>query len=330
VRIGWPPGCRPARWSSLPSPAPGNSSMRALGCAWCASSLRATCARTAPASQRPDCMELELGLNPDEAARLPRLALLAPLKAGRARSRPIRIVWHDSADGTLAEQGLALAEQRPGWRLERLRPCAEAWPPGMPAPVLAEGRDPTSLGCTLPDPLVPLAAFTGRAVSMSLAGDHGPVVLTVLNGAVRAVARRASRQPDPVARRGAGSDLCCAVAGRRIGCGRACRKPGGRGDFGHAQHVAAAAARGPTGVACRAFGCGRLRPCRRSSDGCDRLPRAVDRRRAGRARAGPSDARGRASAAVRDQGVPSSGALPLYRCGRCRPQGSRTAAGTDA
>ena len=40
-------------------------------------------------------MELELGLDPDDATRLTRLALLAPLKSGRARSRAARIVWHD-------------------------------------------------------------------------------------------------------------------------------------------------------------------------------------------------------------------------------------------
>jgi triphosphatase len=140
-------------------------------------------------------MELELGLDPDDAARLPRLALLAPLRAGRTRSRAIRVVWHDGRDGTLAEQGLVIAEQRPGWRLERLHPNAKPWPPGAPAPVLAEGRDPASLGSTLPNPLVPLAAFEGRASSLALQGDDGSVTLTLLNGAIRAVAaeRRTSR-----------------------------------------------------------------------------------------------------------------------------------------
>lgn len=140
-------------------------------------------------------MELELGLDPDDAARLPRLAFLASQRIGRARTRAIRIVWHDGADGALADKDLVIAEQRRAWRLERLRPGREAWPPGAPAPVLAEGRDPVSLGCALPDPLVPLAAFEGRATNLSLQGDHGPVTLTLLNGAVRAVAaeRRASR-----------------------------------------------------------------------------------------------------------------------------------------
>ena len=140
-------------------------------------------------------MELELGLDPDDATRLPRLARLTPLRVGRARSRAVRIVWHDGLDGALAKHGLVIAEQRIGWRLERLHPNAERWPPGAPAPVLAESSDPSTLGHVLPDPLVPTAAFEGRAMSLALAVDHEPVTLTLLNGAIRAVAaeHRASR-----------------------------------------------------------------------------------------------------------------------------------------
>ena len=133
-------------------------------------------------------MELELGLDPDDAARLPRLALLAPLKSGRTRSRAVRIIWHDSPDRALARQGLALAQQRPQWRLERLVPDTRSWPPGAPAPVLATGRDVAALGETLPEPLVPIAALEGRAASRSLATEQGPVGMTLLNGTVRAVA----------------------------------------------------------------------------------------------------------------------------------------------
>ena len=133
-------------------------------------------------------MELELGLDPDDAARLPRLALLAPLKSGRTRNRAVRIIWHDSPDRALARQGLALAQQRPQWRLERLLPDTRSWPPGAPAPVLATGRDVAALGETLPEPLVPIAALEGRAASRSLATEQGPVGMTLLNGTVRAVA----------------------------------------------------------------------------------------------------------------------------------------------
>jgi triphosphatase len=133
-------------------------------------------------------MELELGLDPDDAARLPRLAILAPLKAGRARSRATRIVWHDGLDGALDKRGLVITEQRPAWRLERLHPNADKWPPGAPAPVLAEGRDPAALGHPLPDPMVPMAAFEGRALSLALVVDDEPVALTLLNGSLRTVA----------------------------------------------------------------------------------------------------------------------------------------------
>ena len=133
-------------------------------------------------------MELELGLDPDDAARLPRLALLAPLKTGRARSRAIRIVWHDSPDRTLAQQALALAEQRGGWRLERLHPDDHYWPPGSPSPTLEAARDRHVLGASLPDTLVPVAAFEGRSLSLPLAAEPGPLTLTLLNGTVHTVA----------------------------------------------------------------------------------------------------------------------------------------------
>ena len=129
-------------------------------------------------------MELELDLAPDDATRLPRLALLAPMKSGRARTRPVRIVWHDSPDHALAADGLALAEQRPFWRLERLA----MQPLGVPAEVLATDRTTAALGHSLPDPRVPLVAFEGRAQTLTLAAEQGGVVLTLLNGMVRTLA----------------------------------------------------------------------------------------------------------------------------------------------
>jgi triphosphatase len=140
-------------------------------------------------------MELELSLDPHDAARLPRLALLVPLKNGNARSKPVRIVWHDSPDHGLANEGLALAEQRPLWRLERL-PCGNgSWSPGAVTPPLAAARDRAALGHAIPDPLVAIAAFEGRSRTISLACERGPVVLTLLGGIVRSVAseQRVSR-----------------------------------------------------------------------------------------------------------------------------------------
>ena len=131
-------------------------------------------------------MELELALDPGEAARLPRLKQLAPLRAGGSRGRRVRIVWHDSADGTLAEQGLILARQGQNWRLERLRPDGAFWPPGAPAPVLEEGRSLTALA-SAPPAVAEVAAFEGRALELPLACEHGPAVLTLLQGSARGV-----------------------------------------------------------------------------------------------------------------------------------------------
>jgi CHAD domain-containing protein len=83
---------------------------------------------------------------------------------------------------------MVLAERRPEWRLERLLPNGEVWPPGAPPPLLATARTPAALGHPLPDPLVPVAAFEGRSRSTDLACEQGAVVMTLLTGSVRAVA----------------------------------------------------------------------------------------------------------------------------------------------
>ena len=132
-------------------------------------------------------MELELGLDPDDAPRLRRLKLLTPLRQGRPQSRTVRIVWHDAPDRALAQQGLALAEQRPGWRLERLLPDGQSWLPGTRAPVLAIARNSAGLGRDLPKPLVPVAALEGRSTSLHLVTEYGPVGMTMLNANIRAV-----------------------------------------------------------------------------------------------------------------------------------------------
>ena len=137
-------------------------------------------------------MELELCLSPDDASRLPRLALLGPMR-GKARSRAIRIVWHDSHDRKLAAQGLALAEQRPSWRLECLLPDGATWPPGAPAPALVTARSLAELGHEFPDMLVPVASFEGRTRATDLATEHGPLSMILLIGVVRTVAGEQQR-----------------------------------------------------------------------------------------------------------------------------------------
>jgi CHAD domain-containing protein len=132
-------------------------------------------------------MELELCLHPDDVAKLSRLTRLAPLKSGKARSRAVKIVWHDGAGRELAQQGLALAEHRAQWELELLRPQGDHWPPGAPAPVLASARTPEQLGRSLPVPLLPVAALEGRASQIGLTTEQGPITLTLLDGEVRSV-----------------------------------------------------------------------------------------------------------------------------------------------
>jgi CHAD domain-containing protein len=91
----------------------------------------------------------------------------------------------------LAAAGLALAERREGWRLEQMHPGQDPWPPATPAPVLREARDRASLcaslGDDVPETLVPIASFAGRALSLSLLVENEAVELTLLSGTIRSV-----------------------------------------------------------------------------------------------------------------------------------------------
>lgn len=153
----------------------------------------------------PTPFALDLTLHPDDAAPLMRSRHLTPLRtghvrAGRARSVPVHIIWHDTAEGTLAKRGLSLAESRAHrgaaareggahpWRLERMLPGIAHWPPGAPAPSLAEGAQPDLLGLDLPSPILPWAAVEGRAASLPLVHDAAEMSLTVIDGTARTVA----------------------------------------------------------------------------------------------------------------------------------------------
>ncbi len=129
---------------------------------------------------------LEFEIAAADAPRLLRLNAVASKRRGRAKTVPVQVIWHDTPGGDLARQGLALAEQRGHWRLERLVPNGVAdWLPATPAPVLAEGADPRALGLAMPTGLMPVAGFTGRQRQFALQADHGTARLTLLEGALR-------------------------------------------------------------------------------------------------------------------------------------------------
>lgn len=130
-------------------------------------------------------MELELRLPPDDATRLPRAPVLAA--AGKLRGQAVRIVWHDSPDGTLAAEGLTLAQERGIWRLERLVPGALPWPPGTPAPIEAQATALEGLDHAMPPAVPAVAAFVGRRSGYAIETDEGAVTLWGWRGALRAV-----------------------------------------------------------------------------------------------------------------------------------------------
>lgn len=171
-------------------------------------------------------MEFELSLDPEAAGRLGRLSVITAGPASRSRPARHRVVWHDSPDRALADAGLALAEERGGWRLECLVPGQEDWPPGAPAPIMAQGADPTRLGIALPDALAPVAAFEGQVTNHQLATDHGLVAVRRHRGVLRTVtaerpaARLVLSGPDPAVL-AAAKTLADALGGAVPHCGLA-------------------------------------------------------------------------------------------------------------
>jgi triphosphatase len=141
----------------------------------------------------PAAAALELSLHPDDAGRLPRLPELARLRVGRARLTHVHLVWYDTPDGSLAADGMALCERRVGreshWRLERMRGTPDApWPPGSPAPIVAEAALLADLGHRLPGPLLPVTACTGQLRTLPLGEAAGSMTVSLLEGTLRAVA----------------------------------------------------------------------------------------------------------------------------------------------
>ncbi len=128
-------------------------------------------------------MELELAADLDAVAALSRLKSLTASRDGRSRNSSIKIVWHDSPEHALFGDGLALAEQRGVWRLERIYPGSATWLPGQPVPIVTEAPDRE----TLPSLLAPLAAFEGRQTTAVHLFDGHRVTITVAKGVLRAV-----------------------------------------------------------------------------------------------------------------------------------------------
>lgn len=135
-------------------------------------------------------MKLVLGLPSDDAARLPRLVRHAGLTADRRRRRGIGIVWHDTADATLAARGLALAEQGRVWRLERLALEDRPWPPGAAEEVLAQATTLARLDQELPAGLRAVARLDGHVITLSLHQDGVGLTLTLLQGSLGGARRR--------------------------------------------------------------------------------------------------------------------------------------------
>ncbi len=133
---------------------------------------------------------LEAAIPPALAERLPREAAFAARRAGRARGAAVFLAWLDTAEGTLAAQGLALEQPRRGPRtlLRSLPPPATPWHPGLPAATeaeLPEGEAPAAAG---EEPLVPIAAFEGRRTTLPFAEGVEAVLVA---GRLRAVVAEA-------------------------------------------------------------------------------------------------------------------------------------------
>ncbi len=135
----------------------------------------------------PEPVVLEFGIAAGALPKLLRCPALSARREGRARSTKAQIVWHDTADGALAQRGLAASLQGGIWRLERLVPGDEIWLPAAPAPVLAEALAPELLGHKVAGPLVPVAAFTGRQRVFAVQMQGGSGRVEVLEGALRGV-----------------------------------------------------------------------------------------------------------------------------------------------
>ncbi len=142
------------------------------------------------ATAAADSLALEFDLPPGAAEQFARAPAVKAHRTGRTRSAAAEIVWFDTADGALAAKGLAVEAPRRGARvlLRCLPDDRTAWHPGQPPEVvrhLAAEDVPDAAGT---NPLVAIAAFTGRRQALHLTLPSGPVEAVLLDGRLRCVA----------------------------------------------------------------------------------------------------------------------------------------------
>ena len=138
---------------------------------------------------KPEVLELEFALPVSELARFARFPILSALRQGRIGSYRVDIQWLDKAGGAVAGSGVLIEAPRLGpQRLVSLLPDREAaWHPGMVPEALATLDPKDSQGSDLNEPLIPLAAFTGRRRSQKLILGNAVVGLSLLHGQLRSV-----------------------------------------------------------------------------------------------------------------------------------------------
>lgn len=137
---------------------------------------------------------LELTLPAADVPALLRVKELRGRRPSGLRAARVGLVWHDTPEGDLAADGIALAQYTdttvPCWRSERLVPdSTEIWPPGAPAPLLREAdAPPDSAGA----PLLPIAAFEGHRRTLmtpdTVRAANAATGVVLLQGTLRAVA----------------------------------------------------------------------------------------------------------------------------------------------
>ncbi len=152
----------------------------------------------------PPLLRLDFDFPSDCLAKLSRSRVITSNRTSTRNSRAtaLHIIWHDTAQGCLAAAGLALAESRGSFTLERLHPdrgvspraASPAWLPAMAPAVLATAATAADLSALLPPAaqppaLVPAAGFAGHQRQIKLTIGSAPVTLTSIDGHLRGVAQ---------------------------------------------------------------------------------------------------------------------------------------------